>query len=114
MSGFFYVWSAALAMLCPLLAFFAARSAARGAGSLQGRLRSIESQIASLESSVSEWSQITTDLANRVKMMRVRAATAGPSSSGRPSDLPDPYRDPDGWRRAMNQRIGLKRFNGEG
>lgn len=112
MSGFSFAWSVALAILCPILAYFAARSAARGAGSSPARLRSIESRIESLENSVSEWSQLTTDLANRVKMMRVRAATAGPSSSGRQGELPDPYRDPDGWRQAMNKRIGQQRITG--
>lgn len=114
MSDFFSALSAALAMLSAILAIFAARSAKRVAGSLPARLRSIESRTESLESSVSEWSQLTTDVANSVKMMKVRRATAGPSSSGRQDELPDPYKDPDGWRSAMNRRIGQQRFNSTG
>ena len=112
MSDFFSALSVALATLSLILAFWSARVARRAAASALEKPRSIESRIASLESSVSEWSQLTTDLANRVKMMRVRAATAGPSSSARQGELPDPYRDPDGWRQAMNKRIGQQRITG--
>lgn len=114
MSDFFCALSAVLAILSLTLAIFAVRSARRAAGSSPAKLRSIESRIALLESSVSEWSQLTTDVANSVKMMKVRRATAGPSSSGRGDDLPDPYKDPDGWRSAMNRRIGQQRFNQTG
>lgn len=112
MSDFFSASSVALSICSVILASWSARSAKRVAESPPAKLRSIESRIASLEDSVSEWSQLTKDVANSVKMMKVRRMTAGPSSSGQPGDLPDPYKDPEGWRAAMNRRITAQRLNG--
>lgn len=112
MSDFFSALSVVLATASLILAFWSARSAKRAVESPPAKLRSIESRIESLEGSVSEWSQLTTDVANSVKMMKVRRMTAGPSSSAQADDFPDPYKDPDKWRAAMNRRIAASKLNG--
>ena len=68
-----------------------------------------ESALRSLKESVQEHSDELLAIANRVKMMKVRAATS--HTDGKKSDgLPDPYKDPDGWRAAMNSRMAKQRI----
>lgn len=82
---------------------FAARRVTRQP-ELQARWRSsTELRLSSLETSRDELSQNLADLANRVKMMRVRTTIAHPGKQG--EIFPDPYKDPDGWRKQMNARI---------
>lgn len=111
MSAFFSASSVALAILSLILSAWSVRRATRAVELPRAKLRSIESRTESLESSVSEWSQIVTDLANSVKMQRVRAAAKLSSSDRRTDALPDPYKDPEGWRNAMNKRISAAKFN---
>lgn len=84
---------------------FAARSAIR-VRELQDMLtRSPLSRVQSLETSLTDMQGALTEVANRVKMMKVRnAATHVPEKSSEP----DPYKDPDGWRRSMNRRLADK------
>jgi hypothetical protein len=44
--------------------------------------------------------------------MKVRSASSHATRSD--NELPDPYRDPDGWRRAMNTRLAMNKVNGGG
>jgi hypothetical protein len=64
-----------------------------------------------LERNLNDQQETMTELANRVKMMKVRSAVRHGSTD--PDAMPDPYRDPDGWRNAMNRRIAAKRLNGD-
>jgi hypothetical protein len=43
-------------------------------------------------------------VANRVKMMKVRGA-ANHVREDRPSETPDPYKNPDAWRLWMNNQM---------
>lgn len=66
-----------LAILCIAsvgLSFFAARFAVRRTGSPLAKLASIESKLHSIELSQNEQAETLTQLANRVKMQRVRTA----------------------------------------
>jgi hypothetical protein len=45
------------------------------------------------------------DLANRLKMIRVRSANAHSVPNQAASTDPDPYKDPDGWRKMMTRRM---------
>lgn len=49
-------------------------------------------------------------VANKMKMQRVRAAAN--HAERKTDELPDPYRDPDGWRTAMNARIARGKVGG--
>lgn len=69
------------------------------------------SRIESLATAQAELADTMEALANRVKMQRVRnAANHVPDQA--PSSIPDPHRDPDGWRKAMNAKLALARLNG--
>lgn len=61
------------------------------------------SRLRSVEQSLTDTQDALTEVANRVKMMKVRSAAnhSDPDKRG----LPDPYKDPDGWRKAMNARL---------
>lgn len=109
---FFCVSSAVLCALCLIGTIWSARNAARERGSLPARLRSLESATESMRSSIEQWAQLTTDLANSVKMQKVRRSTRVPSSSDQATEMPDPHRDPDAWRKAMNLRIAERRIGG--
>lgn len=61
--------------------------------SLQQRLTSMEEALAALATSV--------------KMSKVRQAGIVGERNG--SRMPDPYTDPDGWRSAMNAKLGASR-----
>jgi hypothetical protein len=62
-----------------------------------------------LEDSRIETLQTLTDLANRIKMQKVRAATRHADAS---RDDPDPFKNPDEWRSMMNKRLAAAKFNG--
>lgn len=84
-----------------LLAFLVARLAVRDAASSVRQARSLGSRIESLEASRDEQVQTLSDLANKIKMQRVRHA--GLTHGERSTDRPDPYKDPDGWRKYMER-----------
>lgn len=107
MSEIFSVAGAASWLFCLILAFLLARIAAR-VSEFEDRVRSLNgSQSESLSARLSELEETVSLLANRVKMMRVRNAV---THTDKPSGLPDPHRDPDGWRRAMNSRLAQSKL----
>lgn len=109
---FFSVSSAVLCVLCLIGTVWSARNAERARASLLARLRSLESATESTRSSLEQWAELTTDLANSVKMQKVRRSTRVPNSSDQATEMPDPHRDPDAWRKAMNLRIAERRIGG--
>lgn len=60
------------------------------------------SRLQSLETSLSETQDTLKDLANKVKMQRVRTAIHHDTPQ---NDAPDPYKDPDAWRKQMNRNL---------
>lgn len=66
-------------------------------------------RLGSVERSLAELTATMQELANRVKMQRVRAAVNHVPDRPVDESLPDPYRDPDGWRKAMNERLTRNR-----
>ena len=108
MTEFFYVAAAVSLVFCVILAFIAARIAAR-VSELSDHVRSLSvSPSESHSARLSELEETVSVLANRVKMMRVRnAATHTDRSNG--AD-PDPYRDPNAWRQAMNRKLSQSKL----
>jgi hypothetical protein len=109
---FFCVLTAAISCASLTVSVFAARRAARALESPPIRQRSVELKLQSAEDLLAEHTQAITDLTNRLKMMKVRSASSHATRSD--NELPDPYRDPDGWRRAMNTRLAMNKVNGGG
>lgn len=105
--GIFCALSATASLFCLLAAFYAARIAAQRVAWPRQALRSCELRIASLEDSRTELVQSVTDLTNRLKMMRVRSASTHAAGS---SGEPDPYKDPDAWRKLANQRLAAAKM----
>lgn len=100
--------SYALLVLSFILSGAAILSSARLAAAvreLQDRLTPLPlSRLNSLQSSQEDLMQAVDALAQRVKMQKVRnAITHTDKTNG--AGMPDPYRDPDGWRKAMNERL---------
>lgn len=75
--------------------------------------RSPASQLESLRNTLNEHTELLSELANRIKMMKVRKALThtddGPRTPRTRDGLPDPSADPDGWRNAMNARLARAR-----
>jgi hypothetical protein len=105
MSGFFSVLTAILSLSCLIGTIFAARIAIRARDSQLELPRSLASRIKSLEQSVEETQSALTDVANRVKMMRVRNA-ANHVGNG----AADPYQNPDKWRAEMNRKLAFSKL----
>jgi len=103
----FCALSAVLSVVCLAAAVYAARSARHVAELPAAKLRSLESRMQSTEDLAAECRDLVKDLANRVKMARVRRA--GLDHATRDDELPDPHRDPEGWRKAMNLRLVMNR-----
>lgn len=99
-----FVLIAILCGLCLTGCIFVARNAARDAESLRKRVRSCESRTESLSNSLDELTGTVTEIANRAKMQRVRAAANHATGS---SGEPDPYKNPDEWRSMMTRKIAL-------
>lgn len=103
----FSVLSALTCALCLILAIWNVRIAVRERESLVRRVRSLESSMDSVKITIDEHSGALSEVANRVKMMKVRAAANHTASS---TGEPDPYRDPDNWRKSMNSKIQKARL----
>ncbi len=98
----FCVSTAALSLLSLGAVIFVARRAAHAQALPLVNLRSVESRLASFENSLADQATALEAIANRVKMMKVRnAANHVESSQGEP----DPFKDPDRWRAAMNSKL---------
>lgn len=100
--GFFCALSAAASIAWSVRALSAARRAERAPASLLARVGLLESKLESLTSSRDELTVALDALAQRVKMSRVRQATD--HATGHRA-MPDPYKDPDGWRAAVNAQL---------
>jgi len=107
---FFFVSTAAIACASLAISVFAAQRAARALASPPLRLHSVESKLQSCELLVEEHTQAITDLTNRLKMMKVRSVSARIGAND--NAMPDPYREPDAWRKAMTARMTQNRING--
>lgn len=105
-------FSGALAATALVLSIIALRSAARAAAqapdSLAARLSSTESGMRSLRGALDETQSALEEVANRVKMQRVRTAA---NHVKEPSE-PDPYKNPEEWRKAMNSRLARQKLGG--
>lgn len=109
-TAIFCALSAVAAMFSLILSTYAVRSAARAAESRPMNLRSVESRQQSMQALLDEHSQLLTDLANSLKMIKTRNAARLGSKSD--NGLPDPYREPDAWRKAANAKLALNKLNG--
>jgi len=108
MNDFSFALSATAFFLSILAAIFAALTAIR-VRELQDALQRLPvSRLKSLETSLADTQDALTEVANRVKMMKVRNAAS--HSDPKAGALPDPYKDPDGWRKAMNSRLSAARL----
>lgn len=104
MNGFFF--ASIVSIVAVLISAWAAYVALRAVRVSESRLtlpRSLDSRVASLEQSVADWQSTLEQLANRVKMMRVRNAVNHVADK---TD-PDPYRDPNAWRAKMNRELAF-------
>ncbi len=86
-----------------LLSYLVARRVVAGAASSVRSARSLHSRTESLEAWREEATTTLADLANRMKMQRVRHAGLTHAAGSR-DEPPDPYKDPDGWRTWANRR----------
>jgi len=106
----FCVSSAIASAMCLLGCLFVARSAARDSGSLHKRISSCESTAQSVIISQREWQEVVTDLANQIKMTKVRKAL-NHTGGTRPGGEPDPKLDPEAWRAWKNAQLRAGQFN---
>lgn len=104
MDVIFIAACAVLSVLSALVSLQAARNARADLESLDRRLHLLESSTRSLQDSATSQAETLEQLANRVKMQRVRNAV---NHAARDNDEPDPYRDPNAWRQAMNKRLAF-------
>lgn len=102
MGAFSFVAIAGFCLICAAVSVWSVHAARRAAASLAQKQRSLESAVRLLTTSQAESAELLEALANKVKMQRVRNVVAHGAGS---KSMPDPYRDPDGWRKAMNARI---------
>lgn len=107
-NAFFSVLSAAIAFLSALAALHHARSAARASALPLEKALSCESRVLLIERSLNDQQEVLTELANRVKMMKVRSAVRHGTMI---DDRPDPYKDPDAWRKHMNLELAKGRIS---
>lgn len=107
MSAFLLASTAVLSLFCLLAALWCARSAARAQLSAERLRQSAGSLPPSVLSRLTDLEDAVALLANKLKMSRVRAAATHAEKSE-----PDPYTDPDGWRKMMNARIQRQKLGG--
>jgi DNA repair ATPase RecN len=106
----FFVLSAAVSAASIFLSVWSVRVANRALESPPVKLRSVESRLQSMDDLTQEHTQALTDLANRLKMIKVRKAST--HSSPDDNGLPDPYKEPDRWRIEANKRLAQIKLNG--
>lgn len=110
MVGFFNALSAGTFILSCVALYLSVRSATRVAELQRAKRDYGASRISSIETSMQELAVELQHLANRVKMQRVRNTTDHATGASKPKtsadDLPDPYTEPDAWRKAMNAKLG--------
>jgi len=102
MNAIFSALSVLSFILSCVALFYSAQSVIRLRG-LQVRFRSSPlSRLDSLETSLTDTQAVLSELANKVKMMKVRGAV---HHQGEPTTDPDPYTQPDEWRARMNAKL---------
>lgn len=95
------IFFAFLVMLCIAslaLSFFAVRNVTRRMAFPQAKLASFESKLRSIEHSQNEQAETLTQLANRVKMQRVRTAI---------NHVSDPEPEPGSIKDQLRRKAGL-------
>ena len=105
----FCALSAGIAFASCLAAFWSAQRARADVGLPAAKLHSVESRLALIERSHNDVAEVVTELANRVKMMKVRNSLRHQDAK---NEEPDPFKDPDGWRTMMNRKIAAAKVNG--
>lgn len=108
----FSIASSVIALVISIVATLVAARTASRVQALRDRFARLPvSRLESLATAQAELAETMEALANRVKMQRVRnAANHVPDLAQ--SSVPDPHRDPDGWRKAMNAKLALGKLNG--
>lgn len=105
-------FSIACSAIACLISLVAALSGVRTAARLRALqdqlLRLPVSKLESLAASQQELADTMEQLANRVKMQRVRTAANHVKDDG----APDPHKDPERWRAWMNGRIARSKVGG--
>lgn len=69
------------------------------------------SRLKSIETSLADTQDALTEVANRVKMQRVRSAANHVRQEREANTDPDPHREPDRWRDWMNSRLARAKLN---
>lgn len=111
MDEFFFVAAAVSLVFSVILAIFHARIASRVLA-LRDRVERLRASPAeSLSERLSELEETVSLLANRVKMMRVRNAATHTDKTS--NGVPDPYTNPDEWRREANKRLSIPLTRGK-
>jgi hypothetical protein len=110
-NAFFCALSAAACLFCLIGCTRAVQRVREDSASLVAEVRLNTSRIQSLTESHELSVDELKNLANRVKMQRVRNATDHATNSKSDGE-PDPIRDPDRWRAWMNRKIAMARLNG--
>ena len=111
---FFCVLSAIVSVASAIKATHAARSAHRAWGSVHRRVSFVESELTSINTSVTKWQQLTEELSSSMKMSKIRRGMS--LEDGKPrrgvDGEPDPAQDPEGWRTWMNSQLRANKFRG--
>jgi len=107
----FSALTAITSLCCFLGCLFVARNAAARSASLRKRIDSCESTVQSVTSSLREWQEVVADLANQIKMTKVRKALNHSGNGTRPGGEPDPKVDPEAWRTWKNAQLRAGVFN---
>lgn len=89
--------------------FFVARIATQLRELRAERLSLSASRVKSLETSLEDLQGAVLEVANRVKMIKVRNS-ANHVGEKKPNGMPDPYTNPDEWRAAMNGKLARARL----
>lgn len=105
----FSALSAIVCLGCLVGTLFAARNASHAQESLRRRLRSCESTTQSVITSQAEWQEVVANLANQVKMTKVRKALNHTDRDK--GGEPDAKSDPEGWRAWKNAQLRAGVYN---
>lgn len=105
----FCVLSAIASGLCLLGSLYVARNARRDSESLRKKVLSCESQARSITTSLTEWQEVVAQLANSVKMTKVRKALTHTDRDK--GGEPDARSDPEAWRAWKNAQLRAGQFN---
>ena len=108
-TAIFCALSAIVCIACLIGTSFAAQNASRERESLHRRLRSCESTTQSVITSQAEWQDVVANLANQVKMTKVRKALTHTDRDK--NGEPDAKSDPEAWRAWKNAQLRAGVFN---